>query len=98
MKIPFKLLVALAAIAWVPLGALGDEAPFDGLGLNLGNLYRISPAQSRSISPENRTGEKGQGGMATEGLGKGASRELGRGWKVSPAILVQAKTTVTLAE
>ena len=98
MKISCKLLVALAAIAWASQGAFGDEAPFDGLGLNLGNLYRVSPAQSRSISPENRTGEKGQGGMATEGLGKAATRELGRGWKVSPAILVQAKTTVTLAE
>ena len=40
---------------------------FNGLGLNLGNLARLSHARSRSISPENFTGAKGAGGMATEG-------------------------------
>ena len=39
---------------------------FDGLGLNLGNLSRLSAAQTRSISAENYTGAKGAGGMATE--------------------------------
>ena len=43
------------------------NAPFSGLDLNLGNLYRLSDAKSRSISPENFTGAKGKGGMATEG-------------------------------
>ena len=33
----------------------------------LGTLPRLSHAESRSISPENFTGEKGKGGMATEG-------------------------------
>ena len=42
---------------------------FNGLGLHLGNLSRLSNAKTRSISPENFTGEKGQGGMATEGTG-----------------------------
>ena len=37
-------------------------ADFNGLGLNLGNLARLSSAKSRSISPENFTGEKGKGG------------------------------------
>ena len=37
---------------------------FSGLGLHLGNLSRLSSAKSRSISPENPTGEKGKGGMA----------------------------------
>ena len=59
---------------------------FNGLDLNLGNLYRVSKAQSRSISPENFTGEKGKAGMATEGTGKGAARDLGQGWKVSPSV------------
>ena len=40
---------------------------FSGLGLNLGNLSRLSDAKSRSISPENFTGEKGGGGMSTDG-------------------------------
>lgn len=38
---------------------------FNGLNLSLGNLSRLSNAQTRSISPENFTGEKGKGGMAT---------------------------------
>ena len=66
--------------------------------MNLGNLSRLSNAQSRSISPENFTGEKGAGGMATEGTGKNAARELGQGWKVSPAVRIKAKSTFTLAE
>lgn len=33
---------------------------FNGLDMNLGNLSRLSSAKSRSISPENFMGEKGQ--------------------------------------
>ena len=64
----------------------------------LGNLFQLSKAQSRSISPENFTGEKGKAGMATEGTGKQASRELGQGWKVSPSVRIEPKTTFTLGE
>ena len=39
---------------------------FSGLGLGLGNLARVSTARTRSISPENFSGQPGQGGMATE--------------------------------
>src|ERR1043166_4349376 len=83
-------------------GARGNsgaaETSFDGLGVNLGNLYRVSKARSRSISPENFTGEKGKAGMATEGTGKNAARELGQGWKVSPSVVIKSKKTFTLAE
>ena len=61
-------------------------AAFSGLGLSLGNLYRLSDAKTRSISPENFTGEKGKGGMATEGTGASCARDLGQGWKISPSI------------
>jgi hypothetical protein len=71
---------------------------FDGLDLHLGNLYRLSSAESRSISPENFTGEKGKAGMATEGTGKNAARDLGRGWKISPSVRIKGQTTFTLAE
>ncbi|MDX1935073.1 MAG: glycoside hydrolase family 172 protein [Capsulimonadales bacterium] len=71
---------------------------FNGLGLHLGNLSRLSDAQSRSISPENFTGEKGQGGMATEGTGAACARDLGQGWKISPSVRIAAGTTFTLAE
>jgi hypothetical protein len=71
---------------------------FNGLGLHLGNLSRLSKAKTRSISPENFTGEKGGGGAATEGTGAGCARDLGQGWKISPSIRVTAGTTVTLAD
>ena len=35
---------------------------FYGIDNHIGNLYRLSQAQNRSISAENRTGEKGGGG------------------------------------
>lgn len=62
---------------------------FNGLGMNLGNLSLLSNAKTRSISPENFTGEKGKGGMATEGTGAGCARDLGRGWKISPSIHIE---------
>jgi hypothetical protein len=71
---------------------------FNGLDMHLGSLPRLSQAQSRSISAENFTGEKGKGGMATDGTGKRAARELGQTWKVSPSIDIKGKSTFTLAE
>ncbi len=76
----------------------GCATPFNGLTTNLGNLYRTSDAQSRSICPENFTGEKGAAGMATTGTGTRASSDLGRGWKVSPSVRIKAKTVFTLAD
>ena len=71
---------------------------FNGLGMNLGNLSRLSNAKTRSISPENFTGEKGRGGTATEGTGKEMARNLGRGWKISPSIVIGAGETATIAD
>src|SRR6478735_7726335 len=61
---------------------------FNGLGLHLGNLSRLSNAKTRSISPENFTGAPGQGGRATEGTGASPARSLGQGWKVSQSVCV----------
>ena len=69
---------------------------FSGLGLSLGTLSRLSSAVSRSISPENFTGEKGKGGMATEGTGAKPARGLGQGWKVSPSVRIEAGQTLVL--
>ena len=93
---PAIILFTVACAGAMALSAA--EAPFNGLDLNLGNLYRVSSAKSRSISPENFTGEKGKGGMATKGTGAGAARELGQGWKVSPSVVIKSKTTFTLGE
>ncbi|MCL4562741.1 MAG: DUF2961 domain-containing protein [Chloroflexi bacterium] len=74
------------------------KSSFNGLGLNLGNLSRLSNAVSRSISPENFQGEKGAGGMATHGTGAVPGRELGQGWKISPSINIDGESTTILAE
>jgi len=71
---------------------------FNGLGLGLGNLSRLSHAKSRSISAESFTGEKGKAGMATEGTGAQCARDLGQGWKVSPSIAIGSKSTFVLAD
>lgn len=80
--------------------ANAQRATFDGLDMNLGNIYRLSNAKTRSISPENLTGEPGKGGMTTleNGTAKGPARDLGVGWKVNPFIHIKAGQTVTLAE
>lgn len=85
-----------AMLGWAQTPPSSNQ--FNGLDMNLGNLSRLSNAQSRSISPENFTGEKGKAGMATEGTGKSAARELGQGWKVSPSVVIKAKSTFNLAD
>ena len=98
MKRISALLTATLTLSWCGLTAGAAEAPFNGVAVNLGNLYRLSDAKTRSISPENFTGEKGKGGMSTDGPARGAARDLGQGWKVSPFVRVGPKTTFTLAE
>ncbi|MCY2930514.1 MAG: DUF2961 domain-containing protein [Planctomycetota bacterium] len=70
---------------------------FNGLGMSLGNLSRLSSAQTRSISAENPTGGKGAGAMAPADP-NGPARELGRGWKCRPCHDVAPGQTVTLAD
>ena len=70
----------------------------NGLGSSLSNLSILSNAKTRSVCPENFTGEKGKAGMATEGCGARAARDLGQGWKVSPCVNIPSGTTFTLAD
>jgi len=72
-------------------------AGFNGLGLHLGNISRLSNARTRSVSPENFTGEKGKGGMAIQGTGQDCARDLGQGWKISPSIPIEPGETRQLA-
>ena len=55
---------------------------------------------TRSICPENITGEKGKGAMTPleEGSAYRAARDLGTGWKVNPYTVVQPKETITLGD
>ena len=71
---------------------------YNGLETGLQSLARLSSAVSRSISAENFNGEKGKGGMATEGTGANCARELGQGWKVSPSVVIEKKTNFTMAQ
>jgi hypothetical protein len=73
-------------------------AGFNGLGMHLGNLWQLSKAKTRSICPENFTGEKGKAGMATEGTGAVHAQTLGRGWKISPCVHIKMGETFTLAD
>ncbi|MDE2127041.1 MAG: DUF2961 domain-containing protein [Armatimonadetes bacterium] len=75
-----------------------QQESFNGLGMGLHNISRLSAAQTRSISAENYSGEKGRAGMATEGTGARAARDLGQGWKVSPSVSLQPNSVTTLAE
>jgi len=98
MRINVLSLLLVSVLAALTMSVLVVSQDFSGLDLHLGNLYKLSKAKSRSISPENFTGEKGKGGMATNGTGAGAARDLGQGWKVSPSVVIRAKSTFTLAE
>lgn len=71
---------------------------FSGFNSNIENLSLLSSAKSRSISPENFTGEKGKGGMATEGTGLQFARDLGVGWKISPSVHIKPGETCTIAD
>lgn len=64
----------------------------------LNDLTLKKKIRTFSISPENFTGEKGKGGMATEGTGASCARELGRGWKISPSVRIEAGKTFVLAD
>lgn len=70
---------------------------FNGLGMHLGNLPRLSQARTRSISAENPTGDKSKGAMAEAQPGSPA-RDLGRGWKCAPCIRIEPGESRLLAD
>jgi hypothetical protein len=82
------------------------QTKFNGLDMNMGNLYRLSDAKTRSISPENFSGEKGKAGMAdpadkdkpNTANASNAARDLGQGWKVNPFVRIKPGETFTMAE
>ena len=100
-----KLLSAGLIILLLPV-MLSAQTKFNGLEMNMGNLYRLSDAKTRSISPENFSGEKGKGGRAdpadkdkpNTANAAWAARDLGKGWKVNPYVRIKAGETFTMAE
>jgi len=102
MKKIFAILLVLNAAT-----LFGQTEKFNGLDMNMGNLSRLSDAKTRSISPENITGEKGKGAMADPITDKGKrnianaaseARDLGVGWKANPFIIINPGETVIIAE
>ena len=92
------LVCVLWLVAFLMVGCEEQQSGFSGLEMGLGNLARLSSAETLSVSPENFTGEKGKGGMATEGTGARAARELGQGWKVSPSVRINPGQTFVMAD
>jgi hypothetical protein len=92
-----KYILLISSLA-LPFAVCAQSSSYNGLSNNLANVYRLSDAQTFSISPENPTGAKGKGGMATEGTGTYAARDLGRSWKISPSIQIKPGQTFTVAD
>lgn len=65
---------------------------------HVNSLYMLQDAESRSITPENLTGGKAQGGKikATEGNAKANASK--HGWKANPYIFIEPGEEVTLGE
>lgn len=83
--------------AMIGLSKKGD-ATMNPLATGLADIFLIKEAESRSISAENPTGEKGKGALAMQGTGAAAARDLGVGWKISPSIRIEAGATAILAD
>ncbi len=68
------------------------------LNFDLSQIWKNEPhIETRSISAENPTGEKGGGGMAEPGEAYPHALGLGKGWKVSPCLTLAPDSTTTLA-
>ena len=93
-----KKRISCLIITCIAIASLHAQQKYNGIDAGMGNIFRLSDAKSRSISPENFNGEKGKGGMATKGTGESAARDLGQTWKISPSVVIKSKTTYTIAE
>jgi hypothetical protein len=94
MTTTWKFFITLVLL--LPGAAMAQPASM-GLG-SMTDIARLSDAKSRAVTPENLTGEPGKAAAATEGTGKHAATDLGRGWKVSPSVHIKAHTTFTMAD
>lgn len=70
---------------------------YSQLNFGLGSLPLLSDAETRSISAENPTGERGNGAKAMPDAANAGSM-LGQGWKVRPCITLEPASTTCLAD
>jgi len=100
-----RLAASILIVLFLPF-ILSSQNKYNGLDMNMGNLYRLSDAKTRSISPENFSGEKGKAGMAdpsdkdknNTANASNAARDLGQGWKVNPFVRIKPGEIFTMAE
>lgn len=60
-------------------------------------FYLLKDYKSRSITPENSTGEKGMAAMSEPAEGS-PGKHLGKGWKSRPNVIIPAGDTQTIAD
>lgn len=68
--------------------------------MDISKLAHQEKRLSRSISPENPTGEKGRGGLCPleAGMARKEAQDLGVGWKVNPNIVIAPHESYTIAD
>ena len=88
--------VISSGAAMLGLASAAAAQPTPGLQ----NLFLITDATSRQIGPENLTGEPGMGARTElrDGSARAAAKDLGRGWKVNPYIVIKPGQTFTLGD
>jgi len=104
LRLPFLTIALLLSLS---CSAQSEQKEFNGLDMGMHNLYRMSKAKTRSLSPENFSGEKGAGAMAdpvadrdvrNKAVSARAASTLGKGWKVNPCIDIDAGETTVIAD
>lgn len=101
-KLLSKFCFAVVSLCLLLIGCNSNQPPPQS---GLAGLPMLDNTQTRSISAENMTGEKGKGGMAIPdpselkpAASARAADSLGQGWKVKPFLRVNAGETVTLMD
>jgi hypothetical protein len=79
-----------------PFGQEVGVVASERLALGLGSIQMLADEETRSISAENPTGERGGGAREVPGADNAASM-MGTGWKVRPCIDIASGECVTLA-
>lgn len=97
--------ILLTVLFLVPLAAA--QTPPSGGALpnfGLGGLPLMTDTETRLVSPENPTGERGKGGMAKPDPNdpdlpfSRSAVHLGQGWKVRPFVKPKAGETITIMD
>ena len=99
-----KIFFCLSVAGLLFNGLFAQTADQSFLNFGLGSLPYLMNAETRMVSPENPTGERGVGGMAIPDPSNpdlpfsGSAVNLGQGWKVRPFIKPKAGETVTIMD